>query len=297
VGASVIYHPDPRQAKEIGELCRKHRCTLYLSTPTFLRFCVKRCEAGDFDSVRLLVTGAEKLPIPLAEEFHRRFGVLPLEAYGCTELAPAVSTNLPDEEVAGLTQVGNRPGTIGQPLPGVAVRVVHPDTFAALPPGEEGLLLVYGPNVMAGYLHRPELTARVIRDGWYVTGDMAKVDADGYITITGRLARFAKVGGEMVPLERVEEQLNVLLETTERVCAVTCVPDESRGERLVVLHTELNGVCVTELWQRLQGCGMPNLWVPSQRDFFEVPEIPVLGSGKVHLQRLKELALEMTRLK
>jgi acyl-[acyl-carrier-protein]-phospholipid O-acyltransferase/long-chain-fatty-acid--[acyl-carrier-protein] ligase len=293
VGASVVYHPDPRQAKEIGELCRQYRCTLYLSTATFLRFCLRRCEPDDFRSLRVLICGAEKLPPSLAEEFRRKFGVLPLEGYGCTELSPVVSTNLPDVTADGLHLVHNRPGTIGTPLPGIAVRVVHPETFEPLGTGEEGLLLVHGANVMHGYLHRPDLTREAVQDGWYITGDMARADSDGYLALTGRLSRFAKCGGEMVPLERVEEVLHEVLGTTERVCAVTCVPDEARGERIVVLYTAHAGVEVRPWQQGLGSRGLPNLWLPAERDFFAVPELPLLGSGKLNLQRVKEMALEL----
>ena len=201
VGASVVFHPDPRAAKEIGELSRKYHCTIYLSTATFLRFCLKKCDPADFRTIRILVCGAEKLPMALADEFEQKFGVRPLEGYGCTELSPVVSANLPDYEIDGLWQINNRPGSIGPPLPGVAAKVVHAETFEPLPVGEDGLVLIYGPNVMRGYLGRPEQTARVIRDGWYMTGDMGHLDADGCVTLTGRLSRFAKVGGEMVPLE------------------------------------------------------------------------------------------------
>jgi acyl-[acyl-carrier-protein]-phospholipid O-acyltransferase/long-chain-fatty-acid--[acyl-carrier-protein] ligase len=295
VGASTLYHADPRQAKEIGELCRKHQATIFLITPTFLRFCLKRSAPGDFASLRILITGAEKLPQPLAQDFHKKFGVLPLEGYGCTELSPAAAANVPDVDIDGFKQVGNKPGTIGQPLPGVAAQVVHPDTFEPLPAGEEGLLLIYGANVMEGYLNRPEQTREVIRDGWYVTGDLAKIDEDGFITITGRLSRFAKVGGEMVPLEKIEDQLHDILQTSERICAVTCVPDEARGERLVVLHTELNGTDSHHLCEQLSHRGLPNLWIPAERDFLQVPELPLLGSGKLHLQQLKQMALERTQ--
>jgi acyl-[acyl-carrier-protein]-phospholipid O-acyltransferase/long-chain-fatty-acid--[acyl-carrier-protein] ligase len=225
--------------------------------------------------------------------------VLPLEGYGCTELSPAGAANMPDEEYAGFTQVHNRGGTVGPPLPGCAARVVHPETNSPLPLGEEGLLLVTGANVMKGYLGRPELTAEVMRDGWYVTGDMARVDADGFVTLTGRLSRFAKVGGEMVPLEKIEEELHDILGTGERVCAVTCVPCESRGERLVVLYLALPlsqfGVEVRPWLQNLSKRGLPNLWVPAERDFFAVAELPLLGSGKVNLKGCKELALTLTR--
>jgi acyl-[acyl-carrier-protein]-phospholipid O-acyltransferase / long-chain-fatty-acid--[acyl-carrier-protein] ligase len=297
VGASGAYHADPRQSREIGELCKKHHCTIYLTTATFLRFCLKKCEPDDFRSIRGLVCGAEKLPPSLAEEFHQRFGVRPLEGYGCTELSPVVSTNLPDQFAGGLTQTHNRTGTVGAPLPGIAARTVHPDTHKVLPPGEEGLLVVTGANVMKGYLNKPDLTAAAMVDGWYITGDMARIDAEGHLTITGRLSRFAKVGGEMVPLEKVEEALHDALGTSERVCVVACVPDESRGERVVVLY-DVEAFVVFDLtlrqWsQKLPALGLPNLWVPGERDFHAVPELPVLGSGKVNLQGVKDLALSL----
>jgi len=295
VGASVLYHPDPRQAREIGELCRKHHCSLYLSTATFLRFCLRKCQADDFRSLRVLICGAEKLPVSLAQEFERKFGLLPLEGYGCTELSPVASTNLPNVEADGVHEIANRPGTVGQPIPGVAARIVHPESRAPLPIGTEGLLLIRGGNVMEGYLGRPEQTREVIQDGWYVTGDMARLDADGFITLTGRLSRFAKCGGEMVPLEKIEEILHEILGTSERVCVVTCVPDESRGERVVVLYIRQDGLEVRPWCQQLGSRGLPNLWVPSERDFFAVPEMPVLGSGKLNLQRVKEMAVELSR--
>jgi acyl-[acyl-carrier-protein]-phospholipid O-acyltransferase/long-chain-fatty-acid--[acyl-carrier-protein] ligase len=295
VGASVLYHPDPRQAKEIGELCRKYRCSLYLSTATFLRFCLRKCGADDFRTLRVLICGAEKLPVSLAQEFERKFGVLPMEGYGCTELSPVASTNLPDLEVEGVRQVTNKPGTVGQPIPGVAARIVHPETKAPLPIGAEGLVLIYGGNVMEGYLGRPELTREAIQDGWYVTGDMGRLDEDGFLTLTGRLSRFAKCGGEMVPLEKIEEMLHEILGTSERVCAVTCVPDEARGERLIVLYLPQQGLEVRWWSQQLTSRGLPNLWLPSDRDFHSVPELPVLGSGKLNLQGVKEMALALTR--
>ena len=299
VGAAGVYHADPRQAREIGELCKKHRCTIYLSTATFLRFCLKKCEADDFRSIRGLVCGAEKLSPGLAEEFHKRFGVMPLEGYGCTELSPVVATNLPEQVCGGLTQTHNRTGTVGAPLPGVAARAVDPDTREILPPGEEGMLVVFGANVMKGYLNKPELTAGVLLDGWYITGDMARIDAEGHITITGRLSRFAKVGGEMVPLEKVEEALHDALGTTERVCVVACIPDESRGERVVVLYVEEVfrpfELTVRQWTQKLSGLGLPNLWVPGERDFYVVVEMPVLGTGKLDLKGVKDLALSVAR--
>ncbi len=293
IGASVVYHPDPRQAKRIGELCRTQHCTIFLTTSTFLGFYLRQCQPDDFKSLRILMCGAEKLQQSVAKEFEKKFGILPLEGYGCTELSPAAAANVPDQTMEGFKQIGNRPGTIGQPLPGVAACIVDPETFEPRKPGKEGLLLIYGPNVMKGYLGREDLTRQVVRDGWYVTGDMGRIDEDGFITLTGRLSRFAKIGGEMIPLEKVEEHLLGVLQAQERLCVVTSVNDESRGERLVVLYTSLNGLEIRAITQQLRAAGLSNLEVPGERDFVQVPELPILGSGKVHLQRVKELAQEL----
>jgi acyl-[acyl-carrier-protein]-phospholipid O-acyltransferase/long-chain-fatty-acid--[acyl-carrier-protein] ligase len=296
VGAAAVYYPDPRAAREIGELCKKHRCTIYVSTATFLRFCLRKCEPDDFLSLRVLICGAEKLPVQLQQEFWKKFGVPAMEGYGCTELSPASATNMPDLGIDGFVLIGNRPGTIGPPLPGNAARIVDPETLRVLPVGEEGLLLMKGANVMKGYLGRDDLTDRVKIEGWYVTGDMGKLDEEGHITLTGRLSRFAKIGGEMVPLERVEEELHELLDSGgERMVAVTCVPDEVRGERLVVLHLTGANLDVPSLVKRLATRGLPSLWLPAERDFIGVPELPVLGTGKLDLRGVKELALKLAR--
>lgn len=294
IGASAVYYPDPREAKIVGELCRTHRCNLMISTATFLRFYLKRCETEDFATLRLLVCGAEKLPTSLAEEFRAKFGLLPLEGYGCTELSPVASSNVPDREIKGVKQIGNKPGTVGQPLPGVAAKTVDPDTLNELPQGEEGLLMITGGNVMVGYLNRPDLTEKAIRDGWYNTGDMARIDEDGFITITGRLSRFAKIAGEMVPLEMVEEEMHAALETSDRILAVTSVPDPAKGERLIVLYVALP-VPVRQLIQRTGDRNLPNLWIPKERDFFQVTELPLLGTGKLNLKLVKEMAIEVTQ--
>jgi acyl-[acyl-carrier-protein]-phospholipid O-acyltransferase/long-chain-fatty-acid--[acyl-carrier-protein] ligase len=149
---------------------------------------------------------------------------------------------------------------------------------------------VYGPNVMRGYLGQEDKTRAVVRDGWYVTGDMARVDEDGFLVITGRLSRFAKVGGEMVPLQRIEEELHGILGTCDQVCAVTAVPDEKKGERVIVLHLGLEGVDVRVLSDQLGARGLPNLGLPGERDFYQIEEMPLLGSGKLDLKRLRELA-------
>lgn len=294
VGASIVYYPNPLQPREIGELCKKFQCTIFLATPTFLRHYLKRCEVDDFRSLRLIVCGAEKMPPTLAQEFKQKFGIEPLEGYGCTELSPVACVNAPDFADGNLRQQGNKPGTIGLPIPGVAARIVQRDTLVDLPQGKEGLLLIHGANVMKGYLGRDDMTQKKVVDGgWYITGDLAFIDPEGFITITGREERFAKVGGEMVPLEKVEDELHQVLGTNEKVCAVTAISDAKKGERIIVLHLALGDKSVQEIWKALGERGMPNIYIPSQRDFFLVTELPILGSGKLDLKKCKQIAQDL----
>jgi acyl-[acyl-carrier-protein]-phospholipid O-acyltransferase/long-chain-fatty-acid--[acyl-carrier-protein] ligase len=293
---TVILFTDPRQAKEVGELCRMHRASLLVSTATFLRFYIRRCGVDDFRSLRMLICGAEKLPVKLQDEFREKFGVLPLEGYGCTELSPVVSTNLPDIIVDGFVQQRNHRGTVGQPIMGVCVRAFAIDERggrAPLPVGIEGVLCARGPNVMSGYLHQPEKTADAIRDGWYNTGDRGLIESDGFIRITGRVSRFAKIAGEMVPLERLDDELHDVLGSGERMLAITSIPDEKRGERLIVLHLPDVEARLLELFDALGKRGIPNLWVPDRRDCHVVEVMPLLGSGKLDLKKLSDLAMEL----
>ena len=296
-GCTAIYFPDPRQAKEVGELARTHGATIMLSTATFLRFYIRRCDAQDFRTVRILICGAEKLPVKLQHEFRDKFGVLPLEGYGCTELSPIVSTNLHDIVAGGFVQERNHPGTVGQPILGICVKAFRIDGTERipLPVEEEGVLCAKGPNVMAGYLHQPEKTVEAVQDGWYNTGDRGLIEPDGFIRITGRVSRFAKIAGEMVPLERLDDELHDVLGSGERVLAVAAVPDDKRGERLVVLHLPDVECRMMELLDALGRRGLPNLWVPDRRDCHAVEAMPVLGSGKLDLKKLGDLALELAR--
>lgn len=294
IGMMSVYYPDPRAAKEVGELCKRWKCTIALGTATFLRFFLRRCQPDDFASVRLFICGAEKLPVSVAEDFRAKFGVLPYEGYGCTELSPAISTALPDVTVKGVTQVANKPGTAGQPLPGNAVRACDLETGGRLPQGTEGVIWSTGPNVMLGYWKQPEKTAAVVRDGWYCTGDMGFVDEDGFVHITGRLSRFAKVAGEMVPLEKVEEELHLVLATNgDRALAVAAVPDPKRGERLIVLHLAEYRDRLPAAFEEVRKKGLPNLFIPDIRDCHPVEAFPVLGSGKLDLRALGDLAKKL----
>ncbi len=292
---SAIFYPDPRSAKEVGDLVRRHRATLMLGTATFLRFYLRRCDKDDFRTLRILVCGAEKLPVKLQEEFFAKFGLLPLEGYGCTELSPVVSVNLPDVAADEVVQQRNTRGTVGQPILGVCVRAFSLDEARTpLPVGEEGVLCVKGPNVMAGYLDQPHKTAEAIRDGWYNTGDVGHIEPDGFIRITGRVSRFAKIAGEMVPLERLDEELHDVLGTNgDRVLAVAAVADEKRGERLVVLYLPAASEKLTDALDALAKRGLPNLWVPDRRDCYPIDAMPVLGSGKLDLKKLGDLAREL----
>ena len=291
VGASTAFHANPLQAREIGELCKKHKCTIFVSTPTFLRSYLRRCDAGDFATLRILVCGAEKMPPTLAQEFKQKFGVLPLEGYGCTELSPVASVNVPDWQDGSTKQPGNKPGTIGLPIPGVAARVVNREMSQDLPSGQEGFLLMYGANVMKGYLGRDDLTQKKIVDGgWYITGDLGFIDEEGFITVTGREERFAKIGGEMVPLEKVEDELHRILKTNDKIFAVTAIPDAKKGERIIVLHLALPEMTPQDVWKQLNERGLPNIYVPGQRDFYQVAELPMLGTGKLDLKKCKQMA-------
>ena len=294
VGMETVCYPDPRQAKEVGELCKKHACTILLGTATFMRFYIRRTEKDDFRTLTLIVCGAEKLPVKLAEEFRDKFGVLPLEGYGCTELTPVVSVNIPDVTFGGVTQKANMMGTVGQPIPNVCAKTFDPETLSPLPHGGEGMIGVKGPNVMLGYLNQPEKTDQVVHNGWYMTGDIGLIEDEGFIRITGRVSRFAKIAGEMVPLERLDEEMHDILGYNgDRILAVAAVPDEKRGERVVVLHLSCVSGHFEALFLQLRQRGLPNLWIPDHRDCFLIEAFPVLGSGKLDLRRVGELAKEV----
>jgi acyl-[acyl-carrier-protein]-phospholipid O-acyltransferase/long-chain-fatty-acid--[acyl-carrier-protein] ligase len=289
LGVRVVYHPNPLEAKAIGPLVSQHKLTFLLATPTFLQLYMRGCSAEDFGSLRVVATAAEKLPERLATAFEEQFGIRPLEGYGCTECGPAVSVNTHDFRSAGFRQIGAKRGKIGHPLPGMSVRIVDPQTLAPQPIGQPGLLLVRGPNIMQGYLGRPEKTAEVLQDGWYVTGDIAAIDEDGFLQITDRLSRFSKIGGEMVPHIKIEEKLHELAGATEQTFVVAGVPDEKKGERLIVLHKlapEPLQACLEQLAQ----CDLPNLWKPRPDQFFHLEAMPYLGTGKLDLRKVRELA-------
>ena len=289
-GAALVFHPNPLDAMAVGEVVARHRATILLATPTFLQLYLRRCEPGQFGSLRVVLTGAEKLTDALADTFADRFGIRPVQGYGCTECSPVVATSTPGFRAAGFYQAGSRRGAVGRPLPGVRVRIVDPETKAPRPVGEPGLVLVSGANVMQGYLGRDDLTKAAMHDGCYITGDIGRVDDEGFLFLTDRLSRFSKIGGEMVPHGTVEEHLQECSGRDERAFAVCGVPDDKKGERLMVLTTlppeALAGV-LRQLGQR----GLPALFVPRADQFVHVAALPMLGTGKLDLRAVKEQCL------
>ena len=293
LGVGVVYHPNPLDARVIGALVAKYAVTFMVATPTFLQAYIRRIPPEDLGSLQFVIVGAEKLPQRLADAFEDTFGIRPLEGYGCTECSPVVAVNTRDYRAPGFRQVGVKRGGIGHPLPGMSVRVLHTETGQPQPIGAAGMLLVRGPNVMQGYLGRPEKTAEVLRDGWYTTGDIAALDEDGFLTITDRLSRFSKIGGEMVPHLKVEEKLHELADATEQIFAVTSLPDEKKGERLIVLHT-LAEEKLKPVLEKFAASDLPALWKPRPNQFIHVDAIPYLGTGKLDLRGIRDLAGQLS---
>ena len=262
-GFGVVYHPNPMDAKTIGELAAEYRATVIMSTPTFCASYIRKCEPEQFKHLRYAIVGAERLRESTATAFKAKFGIDLLEGYGCTEMAPVIAVNVPDVEDGHERQRGTRMGLVGHPLPGVAAMVVDATTGEGPLFGQEGLLLVKGPNRMLGYIGDAQKTAEVIRDGWYVTGDIATIDDAGFIQITDRLSRFSKIAGEMVPHMRVEEQIQALV-SDHCTAVVTGVPDDAKGERLVAFYTDPD-ITPQQLWERLCQSELPRLGCPSAR--------------------------------
>jgi acyl-[acyl-carrier-protein]-phospholipid O-acyltransferase/long-chain-fatty-acid--[acyl-carrier-protein] ligase len=294
-GVGVVFHPNPLDAQVIGGLVEKYKVTFMVATPTFLQGYMRRCTPESFGSLEYVLVGAEKLQERLALAFEDQFGIRPLEGYGCTECSPIVTVNARDYRAPGVRQVAARRGRIGHPLPGVSIRIVDIESGQPVQPGTAGMLLVKGPNVMRGYLGKPQKTAEVLHDGWYTTGDIAMMEEDGFLSITDRLSRFSKIGGEMVPHIRIEERLNELAETNEQLFAVTAVPDEKKGERIIVIHT-LPEAKLSPILERFAQCDLPALWKPKANQFIHVGAIPVLGTGKTDLRAIKALAEEGSKV-
>lgn len=287
-GLPLIMHANPLEGTTIGKLIEEYGITIMLTTPTFLNIYLHRVAPGQFGSLRMVLTGAERLSPKLAARFKERFGIRPIEGYGATECSPVIATSTLDFRSRGSYQIGAVPGSVGQSLPGIVTRIVDPESYQTLEPGKEGMLIVRGPNIMKGYLGQPELSAKAMYNGWYITGDIATRDENGFIRITDRLSRFSKIGGEMVPHGRIEEALHEAAAIEAQSFVVSAVPNEKKGESLAVLTT-LDKRVIKEI---LDSLNLPPLFMPRLDHFIQVPELPILGTGKIDLRRTKSILME-----
>ncbi len=282
-GPRVVTYPSPLDPHALGEVISGHQVELVVTTPTFLRALMRRAGKEKLGGLKMVVTGAEKLPGSLREEFAEKIGVKVYEGYGMTEASPVVSVNVPGAE---------RAGSVGKPVADMEVRTVDEMTRQVLPAGAPGILEFRGPNIFPGYLGRADLTTKVLQDGWYHSADYGRLDGEGFLFIEGRRARFSKIGGEMVPHGVVEEELAKWCKKLGHggegglEVMVTAVEDERKGESLVVLHAvDLDPV---EAEKALREAELPNLWIP--RKFKRVEKIPLLASGKLDLAAAKKIA-------
>ena len=297
-GCKGVFHYNPLDAKTIGELAKKHKCTFIPSTPTFLRNYLRRCPKEDFENVPTVLCGAEKMPLDLIEAWEAKYGVRPSEGFGTTELSPCSNVNLPDCRMQDTFNKYRKDGSVGRALPNVAMKIIDLETGEDLPPDEIGMMVAKGPIVMQGYYKEPELTAEVLsEDGWYKTGDVGKVDADGFYWITGRQSRISKIGGEMVPHVLIEEEILKILQSEGEPfegmpIAVAAVADEKKGERIIVFHEKLT-VSVDRIRAKMLENDLPRIWIPNANSFYETEKIPLLGTGKLDLAAVKKLTQQL----
>jgi len=291
-GVCVVTYPNPLEPARCTALIDRYKLTFLLATPSFLRLYLRKAEPEQLRTLRLIIVGAEKLPLDLASHFEGRFQKKVFEGYGLTETAPVVSVNLPDQEpkkTGEQVQPSSRLGSVGRLAPGIAAEIREPETGRKLSLHETGMLWLRGVNIFEGYLDDPKRTAEILHDGWLKTGDIGRFDEDGFLYIEGRLSRFSKIGGEMVPHETIEQKIIDVLELSgrdERPIAIVGVQDEAKGEALVLLSAV--DLDLAELRKKLQEAGVPNLWIP--KNVHRVEAIPVLASGKLDLARCTEIA-------
>lgn len=294
-GMPVILHPDPTDALNIAKAIGEHRATIFCGTSTFLRLFTrnKRIHPLMLESLRVVVAGAERLNPEVREAFSLRFNKEIYEGYGTTETTPVASVNIPDriDPRDWTVQQGNKPGSVGLPLPGSSFRIVDPETLEPLAAGEDGLILLGGTQVMLGYLDDPQKTAEAIveLDGkrWYKTGDKGHLDKDGFLTIVDRYSRFAKIGGEMISLGAVEGAIGKLLPEESEICACA-LPDGKKGEKVVLLAS--GGLTREALKELIEQSGLNPLMRPAE--ILPVEAIPKLGTGKTDYNRARQIAAE-----
>ena len=297
-GCRVVTVPSPLDTRRIIDAIREEQATVLIGAPTFIRPILRKAQPGELRSLDLVVTGAEKLPDDLYKAFMETFHIEILQGYGLTETTPASNINQPNPPVTTDTaeaQVAKKAGSTGRLLPGMTVRIVHPETGEEVPAGDQGIVWFKGANVFSGYLDDPQKTSAAFSDGWFVTGDLGRLDEEGFLFIEGRLSRFSKIGGEMIPHGTVEQTIAEVLgldQSEGPVVAVMGVPDKAKGEALVLLTTV--EIPPDRLREKLAAVGFANLWIP--KIIHRVPAIPVLGTGKLDLKRCRDVALEAVGL-
>ncbi len=276
-GMTIIAYANPLDFKKVCEIIKEEKPTLLVGTPSFLWGYLKKSEEGDFRSIRIAVTGADKCPDALREGYLKKHGIILYEGYGTTETSPVISVNTPE---------ANKPGSVGKVIPGIQVKIENYETGQECAPGETGRILVKGDCVMKGYLDDFEETSMRIRHGWYDTGDMGYIDEDGFLWHAGRLKRFVKIGGEMVSLVKVEDVLQRCLPDGVECCVVE-VPDAMKGARIVAAVTsKINERDVLKSMSK----ELPNIALPKQ--FVTVEELPKMGSGKIDFRKATEIVLQ-----
>lgn len=301
-GVPMVCQADPTDAPAVGRLVAQHKVTVLFGTSTFLRIYARnrKLNALMFDSLRLVVAGAERLDPKVRQAFQDKFHKIIYEGYGTTENSPVTNCNLPDTLLSytGDVQVANKVGTVGLPIPGTRIKIVDPDSLEELPIGEAGLVLIAGPQVMKGYLKAPEKTADVIveQDGlrWYKTGDKGKLDADGFLTIVDRYSRFAKIGGEMISLSSVEAAIQEQIEDPDIEILAVAIPDAQKGEKIVLMVMGAEQGAIAELQKQVRDSGINPLMQPAQ--WLSVAQIPKLGSGKADFTNAKKQVLALLEL-
>jgi acyl-[acyl-carrier-protein]-phospholipid O-acyltransferase/long-chain-fatty-acid--[acyl-carrier-protein] ligase len=293
-GPRVVTYPNPLDAQKLVETIERYKLQLLITTPTFLRAFLRKAKPEQLRSLKMVVTGAEKLPLDLMREFESKFGIQVSEGYGMTEASPVVAVNLFDEPPSRMNPdgvLGRRPGSVGRMVPGLSARIRDVETGEDLDIFQSGMLWLRGANVFEGYFKETDQTRAVLQEGWYKTGDVGRLDEDGFLFIEGRMSRFSKIAGEMVPHMTIEQKIVEALDLHPAqgegpAVAVVGLPDEKRGESIVALVTV--PVVLAELRKRLLALGLTNLWIP--KVVKQVAAIPIMATGKLDLRACQKLA-------
>lgn len=273
-GMTMVTYANPLDFQTISRIARDDQPTIMVGTPSFFWGYLQKSDPGDFKTLRLMIAGADKCPDALRDGYKQKHGVTLLEGYGATETSPVISVN---------SLENNRPGSTGKVLPNIQVRIENFETGKDCATGEVGKIMVKGPSVMSGYYDDPEQTSEVLKEGWYNTGDMGFLDADGYLWHAGRFKRFAKVGGEMISLVKVENILEKLLPEGISCCVVE-VPDERRGSYIVAtVSGEINKTHIL----RMMLNELPIIALP--REFIVIKELPMMSTGKIDFRSVTKM--------